>query len=302
MPINRMTQRSQTNRTFALFVCALCFAFSDLSAAAAEPVQFTVLSYNTHGLPSWIARDQPAKRFPQIAKLAVGYDITLFQENFVDSDFDLLTQGSPGRFLARGNGSRAGWLSLLSTFCGSCGSGLTTAIDPNFKVELLDRKAYGSCSGWIGDANDCWASKGYLAVRVALPNGDSIDIYDLHLDAGPSHADHKVRTAQLEVLRAEVNRLSSNRALIIAGDFNLDSRTPRDRILLDSFSSDLQLAHSGAGGSAVVWPEQIDHIYYRSNESTKLKVITAGEAKEFRTPEQMPLSDHPAVFTKFEAN
>ena len=207
----------------------------------------------------------------------------------------------PGRFLQRGNGSRAGWFSLLSTFCGSCGSGLTAAVDPRFKAELLDRKGYGSCSGWVGGANDCWATKGYLATRLRLTNGTSIDIYDLHLDAGDGQEDHEVRSSQLEVLRAEISRMSDTHAVIVAGDFNLDPRTPRDRILLDRFAGPLQLVHSDASGSVTKWTEQIDHILYRSSQDTKLQLLSSGEAKEFIAPASTPLSDHPAVFARFEA-
>ncbi len=300
MSVSRLTQRSRRRTFMPAVVWILSTVLCSLSAAA-EPVDFSVLSYNTHGLPAWIARDQPDERFPQIAKLAATYDVALFQENFVDANFRELADGLPGRFLQRGNGSRAGWFSLLSTFCGSCGSGLTAAVDPRFKAELLDRKGYGSCSGWVGGANDCWATKGYLATRLRLTNGTSIDIYDLHLDAGDGQEDHEVRSSQLEVLRAEISRMSDTHAVIVAGDFNLDPRTPRDRILLDRFAGPLQLVHSDASGSVTKWTEQIDHILYRSSQDTKLQLLSSGEAKEFIAPASTPLSDHPAVFARFEA-
>jgi len=279
----------------------LVLSLTPVVTRAAEPVAFSVLSYNTHGLPAWIARDQPAVRFQQIVKLVAAYDIALLQENFVDSDFAILSDGLHGRFLERGNGSRSGWLGMLSTLCGSCGSGLTVAIEPRLKAQLLDRGAYDSCAGWTSGANDCWATKGYLATRVELGGGLSVDVYDLHLDAGLGSADHEVRTQQIEALRGHIQRLSSGRAVIVGGDFNLDARTPRDRILLDRLATDLQLTHSGAGGNALHWPEQIDHIYFRSGDSTTLRVIAAGEAKEFVDKDKKPLSDHPAIVVRFEA-
>ncbi len=300
MFVSRLTRRSRLGTYVAAAVGILSFVFFSRSAAA-EAVYFSVLSYNTHGLPAWIARDQPEERFPQIGKLAATYDIALFQENFVDADFRALADALPGRFIARGNGSRAGWLALLSTFCGSCGSGLTTAVNGRFQAELLDRKGYGSCSGWVGSANDCWATKGYLATRLRLTNGASVDVYDLHLDAGGGETDHDVRRAQLDVLRAAIKRMSATHALIVAGDFNLDPRTPRDRILLDRFVGDLQLVHSDAGGSVTKWAEQIDHILYRSGQGTELELVDSGEAKEFLAAGKTPLSDHPAVFARFEA-
>jgi len=272
-----------------------------LGAVAADPIELSILSYNTHGLPAWIARDQPARRFPRIAKLAAAYDVAVFQENFVDSDFHLLADGLPGRFLARGNGSDGAVSGLLSTFCGSCGSGLTAAVTSTFDTQLLDRKSYGSCAGWIGGANDCWASKGYLAVRITLANGASFDIYDLHLDAGAAKADHKVRQAQLEVLRGAIRRLSHDRAVVVAGDFNLNAHNPRDSATLGSFCDDLHLTRSEAGGRSAHWTEQLDYILYRSGGATQLTIAGAGEATELVTDDNTPLSDHPAVFARFAA-
>lgn len=279
--------------------CLLALVLYALPSVA-EPIPLSVLSYNTHGLPAWIARDRPEKRFPQIAKLAASYDLALFQENFVDSNFKALGGGLKDWFLQRGNGSRAGWLSMLSTLCGSCGSGLTIAAQPKLKTEVLARNAYGSCSGWLTASNDCWATKGYMAIRVTLANGDTVDVYDLHLDAGGGRSDHKVRRKQLEVLRAEVARTSAGHAVIVGGDFNLDPRRRRDRVLLDRFTSELQLTSSGAC-SATKWPEQLDHLLYRSGGATQLKLISAGEAEEFLSHKNKPLSDHPAVFARFEA-
>lgn len=288
-------QRQYLQRTLPLLIIGLL----PIRVVAAEPVQFSVLSYNTHGLPAWIARDEPGKRFPVIAKLARAYDINLFQENFVDSDFQLLSQGLAGRFLQRGNGNRRTRPDWLSSFCGSCGSGLTAAVNQRLQTKLLGRRGYGSCSGWIGGANDCWANKGYLALRLSLENSAGLDVYDLHLDAGPAATDHEARRRQLEVLRAAIAELSRDRAVIVAGDFNLDTGRERDQELLEWFASELHLLHSGATGQDQ-WAEHLDYILYRSGAGTQLTVLAAGEAGEFQI-EGVPLSDHPAVFARFEA-
>ncbi len=294
-PTIRKRQRQHLQRALLWSLVGLLPA----TFAAAEAVQFSVLSYNTHGLPAWIARDEPAKRFPLIAKLARAYDITLFQENFVDSDFQLLAKGLAGRFLQRGNGSSRSRSRWLSSFCGSCGSGLTAAVSQGLQAKLLARRGYGSCSGWLGGANDCWANKGYLALRVSLENGDSMDLYDLHLDAGPAASDHEARRHQLEVLRAAITQLSQDRAVIVAGDFNLDASSGRDQDLLQWFASELRLSSSGAAGNGQ-WPEHLDYILYRSGTATELTLLGAGEAEEFQI-EGVPLSDHPAVFARFQA-
>src|SRR5262249_34550650 len=57
--------------------CALVLRAAS-AAPAPDAVEFTVLSYNTHGLPGWIAGDAPERRFPLIGALAQRYDVALF--------------------------------------------------------------------------------------------------------------------------------------------------------------------------------------------------------------------------------
>ena len=53
--------------------------------ATAEPLTqsaFSVLSYNVHGLPAVVARDDPSDRSATIGWLANRYNVVLFQEDF----------------------------------------------------------------------------------------------------------------------------------------------------------------------------------------------------------------------------
>ena len=69
--------------------------------------------------------------------------------------------------------------------------------DPEPVPKEVTREYLGACHGWLRYANDCLASKGVLRVRVRLPDGGEIDLYDTHLDAGTDEEDRAARWAQL---------------------------------------------------------------------------------------------------------
>jgi endonuclease/exonuclease/phosphatase family metal-dependent hydrolase len=239
------------------------------------PVDVRIVTYNTHGLPAWIARDRPAWRFPRIGQLFSAYDMALAQEDFAHHEI-LRTSVSHDAIL-RGNDD----------------SGLTTLSrwSPDSVVEI-ERVPYGSCSGWLFGASDCFADKGFLRVRLALPNGALIDLINTHLEAGDGDDDQAVRVQQVEILR---ERLRGPRpaALVLGGDLNLDWNLPRERELLEGLIADLGLVDSGARPGSP-W-DRIDYLFVREGEKTTLEVIDAGTAEEF-VAEGKPLSDHPALY------
>jgi endonuclease/exonuclease/phosphatase family metal-dependent hydrolase len=258
-------------------------------AEAAEPV--TVLSYNTHGLAAWIAGDDPAARFPRIAELANTYDLALLQEDFVHHERLRASARQP--LIERGGASRFGSL------CPVCsGDGLTLLANlPARRLAEIARVAYSTCAGWLGGANDCLATKGFVRARIAFPGVGAIDFVNTHLDAGGSAADRDARATQLEELRAHLQASSAGRALVVAGDLNLHFDEPLDRGLLDDFIEALGLRDSGAAASAGSAWERLDYILVRSGEQVAVDVLEAGEAIEFTGPAG-PLSDHPALFVR----
>ena len=52
------------------------------AAGPDEAVELRLVSYNTHGLPTWIAGDAPRRRFPLIGRLFDRYALALVQEDF----------------------------------------------------------------------------------------------------------------------------------------------------------------------------------------------------------------------------
>lgn len=263
---------------------ALLFALVLAAATArAEPAELAVLTYNIHGLPDWIARDDPPARIPQILAKATPYDVVLLQEDFAHQPVVDASHRHP--HLWRGNGASLGWigqgagLTILSRFASD---GAPLAVP------------YGVCNGWISAANDCLADKGYLHVRLALPGGRALDVWNTHLDAGRDEADHAARVAQLDALAAAIESRSAGRALLAGGDFNLEWDDARDRALLERFAQRLGLSIA-AQTPAGAWDGHLDYLLVRGAGDRCVEPADAGKDEAFLDAASRPLSDHPAI-------
>lgn len=262
-------------------------------SASAEMLR--LLSYNTHGLPAWIARDDPARRFPLIGSQTKRYDVVLLQEDF--AHHARLREAARQPLVARGNPSRM-------PACPICtGSGLTSLVRPG-RVELVREsraRPYGVCAGWLGGSNDCFATKGFLWLHLRLANGARLHVVNTHLDAGSADADREARARQLQILADALERGAGHHALVVAGDFNLDAAHPEDRALRDAFMTRLGLRDSGARPDPTTPWRVIDYILLRSGGEVELEVVEAGEDTDFVDGE-LPLSDHPALFVHLQVH
>lgn len=262
---------------------ALALLFVAGAAHARDPVELRVLTYNIHGLPDWIARDDPPARIPQILARAADYDIVLLQEDFAYHDVVLANQKHPHVF--RGNEA---WAPLLE------GSGLT--IFSRFANGAAPRTfAYGVCNGYFSAANDCLGNKGFLMVRLALPNGAELDVWDTHLDAGRDDADHAARVAQLDHLARAIEADSAGHAVLVGGDLNLEWDDARDHALLESFRDRLGLtvaAQTPPDG----WESHLDYLLLRPSGDVQVRRVDAGKEAKMVDAANAALSDHPALF------
>ena len=260
-----------------------------LLAASAPAEELRLLSYNTHGLPGWVARDAPEQRLPAIAAELERYDLALLQEDFAYHD-RLLSQLRATRVL-RGNGRRSS--------CPICsGSGLTLVSTlPAGTLAEVTQQAYGRCAGWLGGANDCLATKGFQLARIELPSGARLHLAHTHLDAGRSAADRAVRRQQLALLAEAIRARVGAGALVVAGDLNLDAAQAEDAALLTDFLRALGLQDSGAHPPEGSHWKVLDYLLVRSGPDAQLSVHEAGEDTRFQL-DGAPLSDHPAIFVK----
>jgi len=283
-------------------------------ARAQEPISgskefVSLLSYNVHGIAALIAKDDPRDRTPSIGWLSRPYDIILYQEDF-EYHPELAQQLDhhaefKGNYALVGDARRVivkiiSWpfTLLIPNFSPPYGSGVSTFVSEILSVSGSNAKHYRDCHGWFGANGDCWAAKGYLRVSIETASGAGIDVYNTHLEAGPSEASTEARGKQLQSLAKAINKISENRAVIVAGDFNLGYIRPGDREVIKQFRKELGLSDSGAGPETPFWKER-DYILYRNGAETQLEVKESGEALEFISAGRA-LSDHPALFARFE--
>ena len=258
-----------------------------------EALVTTVLTYNVHGLPAIVAWDSPRRRMSVISGRFNSYPLVLAQEDFAYHDH--LAKNARHSVIMQGNAIQGRFSWIRSLFCGSCGSGLTTF--STFPLIAKTAHPFLLCNGVIGSANDCWATKGYLMTRIAWHNGAEVDVYNLHLDAGPWQADRNTRAKQLENVANAIEILSPARAVIVGGDFNLNASDPREMALMHDFAHPLNLVDSGARPKNQT-TLHFDYILFRSGEGAELRRLESGEAEAF-TEDGQPMSDHSPLFAKF---
>ncbi|GMF44052.1 unnamed protein product [Phytophthora fragariaefolia] len=99
------------------------------------------------------------------------------------------------------------------------GSGLNTLSHFPFTNAMnLERVTWNECSNF--DNADCKTPMGFTLVEVEIAEGVTIDIYNLHTDAGVTNADQKARAANLQQLSDYMTENSGGNAEIVMGDTN----------------------------------------------------------------------------------
>ena len=252
-----------------------------------EIFNLNILVYNTHGLPEIFIDDNPKMRFPIIGEKTQDYNISLLQEDY--SHHEELSSGL-GKLSLTYRGEMG---TLLCPFC--TGSGLTSIF--NLPVGWLidvENKTYEHCSGWLIGANDCFAYKGFQLIKVTPPNKKEFYILNTHMDAGRRDSDRGAREKQLEHIVSVIKQKTEMKALIVAGDLNLNSKDPRDMGLLKKFKEELTLIDTFKNIQINKKWSVLDYILLKQGEDVKFKINSVGEDKSFLTDEG-PLSDHPAL-------
>ena len=267
----------------------------NLSSQEFHKETLKMLVYNTHGLPEIFISDNPKKRFPIIGEKTQDFNISLLQEDY--AHHEELSSGFAQKSIAI-RGPMGGTLSC--PFC--TGSGLTSIFnlpkDWNIEVES---EAYETCSGWLRGANDCFAYKGFQIIKITTPNQKKFFIVNTHMDAGRRDSDRSSRKIQLDHIVSAIEQREIDEALIVAGDLNLNSKDPKDVLLLEEFKEKLKLNDSFEGYEISKRWSILDYILYRQGSEVEFKLVSVGEDESFVT-EEGPLSDHPALFIELSFN
>jgi hypothetical protein len=241
-----------------------------------------VVTYNVAGLPEGISNSNPVANHPVIGERLNQYDLALVQEDFaygpkLREKLKLPYQSRPferGQRLDFGDG-----LSVFSRF---------SFVEPR-------RTAWASCHGITGNFFDCLTPKGFTVTTLEVEPGVRLDVWNVHLDAGFSDGDRAARAAQLEQLATAVRVHSSDRAVIVGGDFNLSS-AELDRLKAFQRATGTRDACEAA---RCAQPWRIDRVLFRGSPALPLTAVRWRVAAGFVDARGAPLSDHAPVAVDF---
>ena len=250
-----------------------------------------MLTYNVHGLPSSITGDDTAGRMELIAPLLSGFDVVGLQEDFMDENHAILDALSSHSLRVR--------FSELVEEERIYGSGL--ALWSNFEEVERRQVHYDSCHGLLESSSDCFASKGFQAIRQEIAPGVEVDFYNTHLEAGGGDEDNAVRAEQVSMLLDSLSSWSADRAVVFMGDFNLHGGDPVDVPQLDRLTSEAGLLDSCVEVDCPE-PERIDRIFYRDGAGVQLRAESWQQDMQFFDEAGVPLSDHDALWARLAWN
>jgi len=268
--------------------------------------EFLALSYNVAGLPEGLSGSRPATFMPLIGPKLNGYDLVLVQESWqtpepnpfaptrtyheelvarVDHPYQSVPAEAPlGTDPRRPEALLGDGLNRFSRF----------PFDP------VTRVAWDGCDI---TAADCLAFKGFSFARTRLaPDGDDgaeVDVYNLHMEAGGSPNDERLRGEGISQMLQALSGFSAGRAVIIGGDFNLHTDEEPDQSQYERLLREAGLTDVCAALDCPE-PARIDKMAYRSGGGVEIEARSwRFEVDVFASPEGEPLSDHDPLAVRF---
>ncbi|MCZ7457451.1 endonuclease/exonuclease/phosphatase family protein [Streptomyces sp. WMMC940] len=281
-------------------------AHADDSPTAPFTGTFDVLTYNIAGLPEPLSGSRPARNTKEISKRINAYDVVNVQEDFAyHAD---LVKHDEHRY--RTPPSVPSWVPVPGV---PFSDGLNTL--SGFKLRKLDRVTWNRCTN-----ADCLTPKGFTYLRLELPGGRSLDLYNAHMNAGSGTEDMlRARRDNVRQLSGYIKKHSAGRAVIVTGDTN--SRYTRSGDIIRELRDGNGLTDAwvrlvrggstpGVDDSAPTCKEStecelLDKIFYRSGPGLTLEAVRYGnEYERFLDGKGKPLSDHnpPSVTFTFTAD
>ena len=288
-------------------------------ATGAGAHEFTVMTYNVRGLPPLVIEDRTAE-IAAIAPLLEDLhtsggsidgieSVVLLQELFFQDYYDTLTNPLTVTYANKTAKDTSGPNGI--------GDGLNMLSD--FTFTGFDRTQWTDCFGTNGAAgSDCDTNKGYSFARYSI-DGLSVDIYNLHADAGQDVNSQLARRNNIDQLITAINtRSPDGTAFIVMGDTNsLYTRTPDDTV--ESIGGNtgaedvwVELVNGGvvpgAGDEidsgcdtdpAGADCELIDKVIYKSGGTVALQALSYSVPDEIFSDVNGDLSDHFPVVVRF---
>lgn len=286
------------------------------ASAADWDGKITALTYNVAGLPEALSGSDPEVNTAQIGPKLNAYDLVLLQETWKTPDpnplaptrvyYEILEKASTHTYAAPMPEQPLGKNPDRPSALLADGLGILS----NFRLGEVTRVPWDGCFGGADTSDrgaaDCLAFKGFVVTPITVGDGATIDVYDLHGEAGSSDEDQKLQADDYTQLAAYIAKHSKGHAVILGGDTNLhiedDPENPQDVADAKIWSTFLEatgLTDSCDPADCDDTP-RIDKFAYRSGGGLEVGVVDRKvETKRFTDADGKQLSDHEALAVTF---
>ena len=264
--------------------------------------ELLALSYNVAGLPEGISGSHPEANTPIISPLLNAYDLVVVQESWQTPDPNPLAPLRVYHELLAADATHPYKTVSAPLPLGTdprrpdalVSDGLNTF--SRFPFTSLQREPWTEC--WQSAA-DCLALKGFTLVRTTFAPGVTVDVYDLHMEAGGDPEDDQLRDAGVTQLAAFINAHSAGRPVLVGGDFNLHTDAEPDSTQFQRLLAETGLVDVCAA-LGCPQPGRIDKWLFRSAGSITIEPLSwRFETDVFVDSLGEPLSDHDALAVRF---
>jgi hypothetical protein len=288
---------------------AAALAATDEQASEEPSGRFTALTYNVAGLPAGLSGSEPDVNTELISPLLNAYDLVLVQESWINPDppipglevfHEVLVSQVTHPYLSDPAPPPLGSDPRRPEALVSDGLNRMSRLPFGELTRVMWDNCFGGADTSDGGAADCLSQKGFSVATTTIAPGVEVDVYNLHGEAGNTPLDQQFRAADFEQLAEFIAVRSAGRAVIVGGDFNLNTDRVVDREVFDAFLAATGLTDVCGVLDCGEDADRIDKFVYRSGGGVTIAPLTHRfERETFRRDDGEPLSDHDPLAVTF---
>ncbi|GGN89247.1 sphingomyelin phosphodiesterase [Streptomyces albiflavescens] len=232
MPLSSL-RRAQGAATLVLSLTAACLVgAAPASADTATTPSLRVLTYNVFLMsknlyPNW-GQDHRAAEIPKTSFFR-GNDVVVLQEAFDNSSSDALKSAAAGEYPYQTpvvGRSKSGWDATGGAYSSTTPEDGGVTVLSKWPILHKEQYVYKDACG-----ADWWSNKGFAYVVLNV-NGTKVHVVGTHAqstDPGCSAGEAaSMRSRQFKAIDAflDARNIPADEQVLVAGDFNVDSRSP----------------------------------------------------------------------------
>ncbi|MFE5110578.1 sphingomyelin phosphodiesterase [Streptomyces sp. NPDC056663] len=230
MPLTALRRTSGVTLSAALVAVTLAAQAPQASAAGTPSLR--VLTYNTFLMsknlyPNW-GQDHRAAEIPK-ASFFQGNDVVVLQEAFDNSASDALAQNASAQYPYRTpvvGRSKSGWDATGGAYSATTPEDGGVTVLSKWPIVRKEQFIYKDACG-----SDWWSNKGFVYAELNV-NGTAVHVVGTHAqstDSGCGSGEAaQMRSRQFKQIDAflDAKNIPASEQVIVAGDMNVDSRSP----------------------------------------------------------------------------